>query len=148
SFFTGILLHWHPSSRASFFTGILLHGHPHIHVLVTRGALTPEGDFLELPEFDLERLLATWPDAVFALYLAEEKIEPEVVENMRSCPGTVAQRWSAASAWTSRCFFRRAISRVSSRVGCVKRSGRGNGDRSTCPRFLFTYFVDLAFLRP
>ncbi|MDA1054502.1 MAG: hypothetical protein O3C40_29050 [Planctomycetota bacterium] len=44
-------------------------------------------DFLELPEFDLERLLAAWQDAVFALYLAEEKIEPEVVENMRSWPG-------------------------------------------------------------
>jgi hypothetical protein len=28
--------------------------------------------------------LVAWQDAVFALYLAEEKIEPEVVENMRS----------------------------------------------------------------
>ena len=27
-----------------------------------------------------------WQDAVFELYLAEEKIEPEVVENMRSWP--------------------------------------------------------------
>ena len=39
---------------------------------------------LELPEFDMERLLDAWQDAVFGLYLAEEKIEPEVVENMRS----------------------------------------------------------------
>ena len=31
----------------------------------------------------MERLLVAWPDAVFALYLAEEKIEPEVVENIR-----------------------------------------------------------------
>ncbi|MDA1055471.1 MAG: transposase [Planctomycetota bacterium] len=82
NFFTGILLHGH-----------LLHWHPHIHVLVTCGALTPEGDFLELPEFDLERLLAAWQDAVFALYLAEElylaedKIEPEVVDNMRTWHG-------------------------------------------------------------
>ncbi|MDA1054499.1 MAG: transposase [Planctomycetota bacterium] len=37
--------------------GELLHWHPHIHVLVTCGVLTPEGDFLELPEFDWERLL-------------------------------------------------------------------------------------------
>jgi len=64
--------------------GELLHWHPHIHVLITCGAFTPEGDFLELPEFDMERLLVAWQDAVFELYLAEEKIEAEVVENMRS----------------------------------------------------------------
>jgi hypothetical protein len=66
--------------------GELLHWHPHIHVLVTCGAWTPEGDFLELPEFDTERLLVAWQEAVFALYLAEGKIEPEVVQNMRSWP--------------------------------------------------------------
>ena len=32
----------------------------------------------------MERLLVAWQEAVFALYLAEEKIEPEVVENMRN----------------------------------------------------------------
>lgn len=37
-----------------------------------------------LTSFDLERLLVAWQDAVFELYLAEEKIEPAVVENMRS----------------------------------------------------------------
>jgi hypothetical protein len=64
--------------------GELLHWHPHLHVLITCGAFTPDGDFLELPEFDMERLLVAWQDAVFELYLAEEKIEPEVVENMRT----------------------------------------------------------------
>ena len=64
--------------------GELLHWHPHIHVLITCGAWTPEGDFLELPEFDMERLLLAWQEAVFELYLAEEKVEPEVVENMRT----------------------------------------------------------------
>ena len=64
--------------------GEILHWHPHIHVLITCGAFTPEGEFLELPEFDMERLLDAWQDAAFGLYLAEEKIEPEVVENMRS----------------------------------------------------------------
>ena len=39
---------------------------------------------MKLPELDLERLEAAWQEAVFALYLAEDKIEPEVVENMRS----------------------------------------------------------------
>ena len=63
--------------------GELLHWHPHIHVLITCGAFTPEGDFLELPQFDVDRLLDVWQDAVFELYLAKEKIEPEVVENMR-----------------------------------------------------------------
>ena len=64
--------------------GELLHWHPHFHVLLTCGAFTPQGEFLELPELDLDRLQAAWQEAVFALYLAEEKIEPEVVENMRT----------------------------------------------------------------
>ncbi len=42
-------------------------------------------DDLDL-QLDLERLQAAWQEAVFALYLAEEKIEPEVVENMRTWP--------------------------------------------------------------
>ena len=54
------------------------------HVLITCGEFRPEGDFLELPQFDMERLLVAWQETVFELYLAEEKIEPEVVENMRS----------------------------------------------------------------
>jgi hypothetical protein len=66
--------------------GELLHWHPHIHSLVTCGAWTPQGEFLELPEFDKERLHAAWQEAVFALYLAEEKIEADVVENMRTWP--------------------------------------------------------------
>jgi ribosomal protein S27E len=66
--------------------GELLHWHPHFHVLLTCGAFTPEGEFLELPELDLERLQTAWQEAVFDLYLAEDKIEPEVVENMRAWP--------------------------------------------------------------
>ena len=37
-----------------------------------------------MPQFDRDRLLVAWQEAVFALYLAEGKIEPEVVENMRT----------------------------------------------------------------
>jgi len=40
-----------------------------------------------LPEFDRDRLLVTWQEAVFALSLAEDKVEPEAVENIRSWPG-------------------------------------------------------------
>ena len=55
-----------------------------VSTVITCGAWTPEDQFLELPQFDRERLLVAWQDAVFALYLAKEKIEPDVVENMRS----------------------------------------------------------------
>jgi hypothetical protein len=64
--------------------GTLLHWHPHLHSLVTCGAYTPEGDFLELPEFDMDSLLVAWREAVFALYLSEGKIKLAVVENMRT----------------------------------------------------------------
>lgn len=53
-------------------------------VQVVSAACTSSGDFLELKEFDRERLEAAWQEAVFALYLAEARIEAEVVENMRS----------------------------------------------------------------
>ena len=66
--------------------GELLHWHPHIHALVTCGAFTAKGEFLDVPELDLGRLEPDWQEAVFALYLAEEKVTPEVVENMRSWP--------------------------------------------------------------
>ena len=63
-----------------------MHWHPHVHALVTCGAFTSAGDFPEVPQFDMDRLRAAWQEAVFALYLAEDKIEPEVVENMRTWP--------------------------------------------------------------
>ena len=66
--------------------GELLHWHPHIHTLVTCGGFTPQGEFLEVPELDMERLHDAWREAVLALYLAKGKIEPEAVENMRSWP--------------------------------------------------------------
>jgi ribosomal protein S27E len=66
--------------------GELLHWHPHIHTLVTCGGFTPDGDFLDMPQFELDRLRTAWQEAVFALYLAEEKIAPEVIENMRAWP--------------------------------------------------------------
>ena len=61
-----------------------MHWHPHLHALVTCGEFTSAGEFVKLPELDLERLEAAWQEAVFALYLAEEEVEPEVVENMRT----------------------------------------------------------------
>ena len=66
--------------------GELLHWHPHIHALVTCGAFTAAGEFLAVPELDKERLRAAWREEVFALYLAEGKIDAAVVENMRGWP--------------------------------------------------------------
>ena len=63
--------------------GTLLHWHPHIHAIVTCGAFTPAGEFLAVPELDKERLRSAWREEVFALYLAEGKIDAAVVENMR-----------------------------------------------------------------
>ena len=40
-------------------------------MLLTCGAFAPQGEFLELPELDLERLQTAWQEAVFALSLAE-----------------------------------------------------------------------------
>ena len=40
----------------------------------------------QLPELDKERLRAAWREEVFALYLAEGKIDAAVVENMRGWP--------------------------------------------------------------
>jgi len=101
---------WHGTSP-HYTTAGRQRGKQHFHTLVTCGGFTADGEFLELPELDMERLHAAWREAVFALYLAEGKIEPEVVENMRSWAhsgfhvdqsvhlaadaGTVAQRWSA-----------------------------------------------------
>ncbi len=86
--------------------GELLPWHPHLHALVTCGTFTPAGEFVKLPELDLERLEAAWQEAVFALYLApctwaDDKIEPEVVENMRTWQHSV-------SASISRCSCLRA----------------------------------------
>ncbi len=65
-----------------------------MHTLVTCGAFTREGEFLELAELDKEGLREAWQEAVFALYLGEGKIEPEVVENMRSWPHSGLERGS------------------------------------------------------
>lgn len=69
--------------------------HPHIHALVTCGAFTEAGEFVPLPAFDAQALLHTWEEAVYALYLREQKIEPAVVEQIRGW-----RHW--ASAWISR----------------------------------------------
>jgi len=64
--------------------GQLIHWHPHIHALVTEGAFTPAGTFLPLPEIESEPFLRLWEHKVFRLLLDAERIDQDVVENMRS----------------------------------------------------------------
>ncbi len=65
-------------------SGELLNWHPHIHALVTCGAFTEDGTFLEVQEFDEERMLALWEDRIFKLLIKEELITDEVEDQMRS----------------------------------------------------------------
>jgi hypothetical protein len=44
------------------------------------------GEFAELRRFDRECQHVAWQETVFGLYLADEKIKPEFVENVRSWP--------------------------------------------------------------
>ena len=66
--------------------GELLHWHPHIHALVTCGAFTAAGEWLAVPELDKERLRSRWREEVFALYLAEGKIDKATVRTCRGWP--------------------------------------------------------------
>jgi len=66
--------------------GDLIHFHPHVHVIATDGAYTPNGGFMYLGPMDTNRLLSVWQRKVFELLLAEEKIEQELVDQMRGWP--------------------------------------------------------------
>ena len=58
--------------------GQLLHWNPHIHSLISCGAFTPDGDFFELPEFDMDRLLLAWQEAVFSLVCCVSSSSTEI----------------------------------------------------------------------
>ena len=45
----------------------LLHWHPHLHALLNCGVFTPTGNFVEVPQFDIDRLDVSWLEAFFAL---------------------------------------------------------------------------------
>ena len=65
--------------------GSLIHFHPHIHGLITDGAFTPDGVFHLLPvNLTHEPFLRLWENKVFQLLLDQGRIEPELVEQMRS----------------------------------------------------------------
>ena len=65
--------------------GSLMHFHPHIHGLVTDGAFTPDGRFHPIPvNLTDEPFRRIWEDNVFRLLLDADRIEPNVVANIRS----------------------------------------------------------------
>ncbi len=64
--------------------GELLNWHPHIHTLVTCGAFTEDSTFLEIPEFDEDRMLELWENCIFKLLIKEGLITDEVEEQMHS----------------------------------------------------------------
>ena len=66
--------------------GELIHFHPHFHAIVTDGGFTSGGTFICLPHINTRRLLVEWQNKVFALFLAENKIDQETVDQMRSWP--------------------------------------------------------------
>lgn len=65
--------------------GTLIHFHPHLHGLLTDGAFTPDGRFLPVPvNLTHEPFRRLWEHKVFSLLLDEGRIEPALVEQMRS----------------------------------------------------------------
>ncbi len=65
--------------------GTLIHFHPHLHGLITEGAFAPDGTFHGLPvNLTHEPFLRLWERKVFQLLLDEGRIEPALVEQMRS----------------------------------------------------------------
>ncbi len=65
--------------------GTLLHFHPHLHGLITDGAFLPDGHFLALPvNLTQEPFLRLWQQKVFQLLLDEGRIEPSLIDQIRS----------------------------------------------------------------
>jgi hypothetical protein len=66
--------------------GELIHFHPHIHAIVTDGAFTPDGAFVQMPPVDTDAMREVWRRKVFGLLLAQQKIDQTVVDQMKSWP--------------------------------------------------------------
>jgi len=65
--------------------GTLIHFHLHLHGLITDGAFMPDERFLSPPvNLTHEPFLRLWEQKVFQLLLEEGRIEPALVEQMRS----------------------------------------------------------------
>ena len=149
--------------------GELVHFHPHIHAIVTDGGFTHDGVFICLPRIDTHRLLAEWQRNVFALFLAEDKIDQETVDLMRAwqhsgfsvdnsvylSPGDTAGLERLAQ-YILRCPF--SLARVvrltddgsviyrAEQARCRRFPGPASGDLKGGPRRNFQVFSALDFL--
>jgi hypothetical protein len=63
--------------------GDLLNYNSHIHAIVSDGLFLSSGTFVPMKDADTTAVVDIWKEKVFSLLLAEEKITPDVVENMR-----------------------------------------------------------------
>ena len=64
--------------------GDLLNWHPHIHSIVLNGAILDDGHFLELEQVDSTKLEELFSDKVFTALLAEELLDEETIQSMKS----------------------------------------------------------------
>jgi hypothetical protein len=66
--------------------GDLINAHPHIHSLVPCGVFLESGKFIGIKQIPAEKFLKKWEENVFDFLLKEEKITPEIIDNMKSWP--------------------------------------------------------------
>ncbi len=64
--------------------GSLLNWHPHIHTIALDGGMLPNGSFLQLSEVDTELLEEFFAEKVFNFLLAEQLIDEQTVESMKT----------------------------------------------------------------
>ena len=64
--------------------GNLIHWNVHIHAILAEGLFTESGHFVSIPDIDTNRVEMLWRDRVFSLLLNENKINEEIIANMRS----------------------------------------------------------------
>ena len=64
--------------------GSLLTWHPHIRSIVLDGGILPGGSFVQLPEVDTELVQEFFTEKVFSFLLAEDFLEQETVDLMKS----------------------------------------------------------------
>jgi hypothetical protein len=64
--------------------GNLIHWNVHIHAILAEGVFTESGHFVSIPDIDTNRVEMLWRDRVFSLLLNENKINEEIIANMRT----------------------------------------------------------------
>jgi hypothetical protein len=71
--------------------GDLLNSHIHIHGIISEGVFTKSGHFVPITDIDHTKAVSLFKENVFNLLLSENKITPEIVQNMNSWEHSVEQ---------------------------------------------------------